>query len=153
MPTLLDLCDIDIPPSVEGLSMVGSKKRDWLYCEVGEDLHASRMVTDGTHKLIYYPVGNVLQMFDTRKDPGELDDLSEDDRFATMKLRLTKILISQLYGGDESWAEGDRLKGLASQRFEPGGNRSLSAQRGSHWPPPPQMNIPQIDWNPVKSAG
>src|SRR5258705_2146400 len=44
MPTLLDLCHIATPKTVEAMSMVGSKRRDSLYCDVGEDLHASRMV-------------------------------------------------------------------------------------------------------------
>jgi hypothetical protein len=33
---LLDLCGIDIPESVEGISMIGDKRRDLLYCEVRE---------------------------------------------------------------------------------------------------------------------
>src|SRR5699024_4620518 len=47
MPTLLDLCDLDIPEHCEGQSLVGDNKRDYLYCEVADDSHASRMVTDG----------------------------------------------------------------------------------------------------------
>ena len=36
MPTLLDLAGIDIPDTVEGLSMVGEERRSYLYGECGE---------------------------------------------------------------------------------------------------------------------
>ena len=50
MPTLLDLAGIDIPETVEGISMVGEQRRDWFYGEVGEDDHATRMIRDGRYK-------------------------------------------------------------------------------------------------------
>ncbi|MBV8851340.1 MAG: sulfatase-like hydrolase/transferase, partial [Methylobacteriaceae bacterium] len=153
MPTLLDLCGIPIPPSVEGISMVGTRKRDWLYCEVGEDDHASRAITNGTHKLIYYPVGNRSQLFDIRNDPDECNNLAADGKRAGTLKELQSILISQLYGGDEKWVKDGALVGRPHKPFIPGGNRTLSAQRGDHWPPPPVTNIPQIEWNPEKTAG
>ena len=60
MPTLLDLAGVDIAETVEGRSMVSDESRDTLYGEFGESGHCSRMLHDGTHKLIYYPVGNVF---------------------------------------------------------------------------------------------
>ena len=72
MPTLLDLAGVDIPDTVEGVSMVGAQRRDWFYGEVGEDNHATRMIHDGLYKLIYYPVGNCRQLFDLQSDPDEL---------------------------------------------------------------------------------
>jgi arylsulfatase len=72
MPTLLDLCGIPIPETVEGLSMVGERRREWLYGEIGEDATATRMVHDGRSKLIYYPTGNCRQLFDVQEDPHEL---------------------------------------------------------------------------------
>ena len=152
MPTLLDLCGIETPKSVEGLSMVGDRKRDHLYLEVGEDDHASRAITNGTHKLIYYPVGNRCQLFDIRNDPDECTDLAGDKSLAGLQAELQALLIRQLYGGDEAWVKDGRLVGKPHKPFLPGGNRSFSAQRGDHWPPPPVTNIPQIEWNPEKAA-
>lgn len=148
MPTLLDLCDIPIPPTVEGLSMVGEERRETIYCEVADDDHASRMVTDGHYKLIYYAVGSVAQLFDLHTDPCEMTDLANDPAHAEVRARLEQILAGELYGGDEAWAKEGRLVGLPAKPFVPGGNRTLSAQRGSHWPPPPITDIPQIEWNP-----
>ena len=53
---------VDIPETVEGVSMVAEQKRDWFYGEVGEDNHATRMIHDGRYKLIYYPIGNCRQL-------------------------------------------------------------------------------------------
>ena len=39
-----------IPASVEGLSLVGEKRRDLLYGEVGEGDHATRMIRRGRYK-------------------------------------------------------------------------------------------------------
>jgi arylsulfatase A-like enzyme len=147
MPTLLDLCGIEIPDSVEGMSMVGDKRRDWFYGEVGEDAHATRMIRDERHKLIYYAVGNYSQLFDLETDPRELSDLATDPAHAETLARLTGILISQLYGDDEAWVQEGRLVGLPDREFVPGPNKGLSSQRGDHWPPPPKTNMPQIEWH------
>ncbi|MCZ6679520.1 MAG: sulfatase-like hydrolase/transferase, partial [Candidatus Poribacteria bacterium] len=146
MPTLLALAGIDIPETVEGISMVGGQTRDWFYGEVGEDDHATRMIHDGRFKLIYYPVGNCRQLFDLESDPQELTDLSNSAEHADVLARLTDLLISQLYGGDEAWVQNGQLVGLPDRDFVPGPNRGLSSQRGAHWPPPPQTDMPQIEW-------
>ncbi|MEM7033458.1 MAG: sulfatase-like hydrolase/transferase, partial [Chloroflexota bacterium] len=147
MPTLLDLAGISIPDTVEGQSMVGENHRDWFYGEIGEDDHATRMIRAGRYKLIYYPVGNYTQLFDIETDPHELSDLSLDEGHAEMLEDLTATLISQLYGGDESWAVDGQLVGLPDREFEPGPNKGLTSQRGNHWPPPPKTDMPQIEWH------
>ena len=158
MPTLLDLCGLPIPPSVEGLSMVGERRREWYYGEIGEDASATRMLRDGRHKLIYYPVGNRSQLFDLASDPEERDDLlagpeAVPPAVAAVRDRLTGRLIERLYGGDERWARGDRLEGLPARRFVPGPNKGLSSQRGDHWPPPPKTDLPQIRWHHEDGPG
>ena len=147
MPTLLDLAGIDIPETVEGVSMVGEQRRDWFYGEVGEDDHATRMIRDGRYKLIYYPVGNCRQLFDLQNDLDELTDLSASAEHADILSDLTELLISQLYGGDEAWAKNGQLIGVPDRDFIPGPNRGLTSQRGLHWPPPPRTNMSQIQWH------
>jgi arylsulfatase A-like enzyme len=71
MPTLLDLAGLSIPESVEGISMVSEGPRPYLYGECGNGPAATRMLHDGRHKLIYYPVGNRTQLFDLDDDPKE----------------------------------------------------------------------------------
>ncbi len=147
MPTLLDLAGIEIPASVEGHSMVGERKRDWLYGEVGEGRHATRMLRQGRFKLIYYPAGNVTQLFDVESDPLEIQELSGRAEFHEMLQGLTELLVGQLYGGDEEWVRDGQLVGLPAREFRPGPNKGLSSQRGHHWPTPPTTNLPQIEWH------
>ncbi len=132
-PTLLDLCDIPIPGTVEGLSLVGDRRRDFLYGEHNEDEAATRMIRDRQHKLIYYPVGNVTQLFDLAEDPNELHDLSEESASADVRERLTALLIENLYGGDCDWLDGGRLVGLPDKDYDPSRDatlRNFYGQRG-----------------------
>jgi len=147
MPTLLDLAGIPVPETVEGRSMFGDERREYLYGEVGEGDHATRMIRQGRYKLIYYPVGNVRQLFDVEEDPRELTDLSGSAEHAGVLEELTAKLIAELYGGDEAWAENGRLVGRPNREFRPGPNRGLSSQRGHHWPPPPKTDMQQIQWH------
>ena len=149
MPTLLDLAGIDIPDTVEGISMVGQRQRDWFYGEIDEGPRATRMIRHGRYKLIYYSAGNHRQLFDLEADPRELVNLAASAAHADVLEQLTNILISQLYGGDEAWVQNGQLVGLPDHTYAPGPNRGLSSQRGAHWPPPPASNMPQIEWYSV----
>lgn len=134
MPTLLDLAGLPIPDSVDGQSMISAQRRAWLYGEWGEGHDATRMLRDERYKLIYYPTGNLRQLFDLQEDPHEMRDLAGDPAYGEVLDRLTRLLIDQLYGGDEAWVSDGELIGLPDQPFEPRPNRGLSLQRGLHWP-------------------
>ncbi len=138
MPTLLELAGLPVPQTVDGLSMVGPQRRTFLYGEYGEGAEATRMVHDGRFKLIYYAAGNRLQLFDLEEDPRELSDLAASPDHAEVAGRLVKLLVEQLYGSDLSWVEQGRLVGLAADAQPQPPDRTLSLQRGSHWPVPPQ---------------
>jgi arylsulfatase A-like enzyme len=146
MPTLLELAGIPIPDTVEGLSMVGERRREWFFGEIGENATATRMIHDGRHKLIYYPVGNCTQVFDLEEDPREQRDVAGEPAYAGVLARLTERLASELHGGDEAWLRDGRLVGLPGQRYRLQPNRGLSGQRGGHWPPPPKMDLAPIIW-------
>ena len=106
-------------------------------CLVGNGAASTRMIHDGRHKLIYYPVGNRSQLFDLAEDPEELRDLSQAAPYEAVRQRLEQALAAELYGGDEAWARDGRLVGLPEQEWSAGGeNRGLSGQRGGHFPPP-----------------
>ncbi len=137
MPTLLDLAGIDIPASVEGLSMVGAQKRPFLYGECREDAGATRMVHDGQHKLIWYPAGNVVQLFDLARDPQERVDCAAQASYQPIRQHLESILISQLYGDDLNWVTDGQLRGFAATTAPFKADRGMSGQRGLHFPTPP----------------
>jgi choline-sulfatase len=137
MPTLLDLCGLPIPKTVEGMSLVGDRSRDFLYGECREGLNASRMIHDGRHKLIWYPAGDRRQLFDLDRDPKECRNLTGDPAYAEVYERLERALVARLYGPDLAWVRDGRLCG-----FDPGPlslppSRTFGNQRGFHYPPPP----------------
>jgi arylsulfatase A-like enzyme len=139
MPTLLDMAGIDIPGTVDGLSMVGQTERELFYGEYAEGSEATRMLHDGRHKLIYYAAGNRLQLFDLERDPRELEDLVEDPAYSEVRQRLTQRLKQELYGSDEWWLDREgNLVGLPEFDKPLSTDRTLALQRGSHWPVPPQ---------------
>ncbi len=128
MPTLLDLCDIKIPESVEGISMIGEGCRDYIYSEHYECDLATRMIRKGDYKLIWYPVGNIFQLFNLRKDPDEMNDISKTD---TENLEdIKKILADELYGSDMKWLKDGLLIGEPDKKYIPGTSRNLAGQRG-----------------------
>jgi arylsulfatase len=139
MPTLLDLCGIEVPITVEGLSMIGSERRDYLYGEEGEGIKATRMIHDGRFKLIYYSVGNHFQLFDMKKDTSECKNLASHKDYKKIKERLVGYLIENLHGTDLEWIEDGKLVGLPDVEYKYSLKSGLYGQRGSHWPLPPAI--------------
>jgi len=130
MPTLLDMAGIAIPDTVEGMSLCGSAARDHLYAEHYEDARANRMVRTERHKLIYYPVGNHVQLFDLQEDPNELENLADSPGHRRTLETLTTLLVDHLYGDDRAWVRDGELVGLENQSFTPCEDRGMSGQRG-----------------------
>ncbi|NKB69787.1 MAG: sulfatase-like hydrolase/transferase [Candidatus Latescibacteria bacterium] len=130
MPTLLDLAGIEIPGQVDQLSLVGEKRRDHLYGEHGEGAQAMRMIRRGDHKLIYYPLGNRVQLFDIAADPREERDLVGEPAADPVVEELTALLVQELYGDDLQWLQGGRLQGLPDVEFNGAGDRNMRNQRG-----------------------
>ena len=130
MPTLLDLCGLPIPDTVDGLSLVGGQRRDYLYGEHSEGAEATRMIRSGAFKLIYYPAGNQLQLFDVERDPTETVDLAAEPDHRAELDRLTRLLMRNLYGGDEDWEKDGKLVGLPPMELGYQSNRGLVGQRG-----------------------
>ena len=142
MPTLLSLAGVPVPASVDGRSMVGAARRDRLYGEFGVAASATRMITDDRYKLIYYPAGNHVQLFDLTVDPGESIDLADDDRHASVRRRLESWLLDELYGDDTDWIRDRELVGMPAPHRLPPLDRGLHGVRGHQWPPPPLDDDP-----------
>lgn len=137
MPTLLDMAGVDIPETVEGLSLFNEQAHSHIYGEFGEDAHSTRMIRDQRYKLIWYPVGNCFQLFDLEDDPSEMNDLSEDAAHGATLDRLKQVLLAEMYGSDEKWVTDGTITGEPARTFFPGPNRELSLTRGQQWPVPP----------------
>lgn len=143
MPTLLGMAGIKTPESVEGLSMVGENRRPYLYGECNENDLATRMIRNDRYKLIYYSVGNAIQLFDMVDDRHELNDLSDSPDYSGIVEEMTAQLINELNGDDLDWVDDGKLVGIPNKAVSPAPNRGLSGQRGGHWPQPPITNLGQ----------
>ena len=117
-PTLADICGMPIPDTVEGLSLVGDEKREYIFGGHGEEDRPTRMVRDTKHKLVYYPEGNVTQLFDLHDDPRETRDLSGDSEHTDVQARLTDLLIENMYGRGHGMGGRREVEGNAGP--EPG---------------------------------
>ena len=144
MPTLLDLANIKIPSSCNGQSMFDSQPRKNLYAEANEGINATRMITDDRYKLVWYPHGNIFQLFDLKNDPEELIDISLKSDFQNHLNKLKTILADSLYGDDLAFLNKKEIVGIPiniSNEGKPSlgllGERELLGQRGMHYPPPP----------------
>lgn len=136
MPTLLELCGLPVPESVEGISMESETKRQYLYGEVGEGRKATRMLRDADYKLIYYPNGNVSQLFDMHTDRAELKDLAKLPEYRDVLSRMEQELIRHLYGEDLKWVKDHKLVGQDFGTPPQKADYGLYNQRGYHWSSP-----------------
>ncbi len=141
MPTLLDLAHLPVPGTVEGLPMLGTERREILCGDCLENNGATRMAHDGRHKLIWYPAGNRVQLFDLAADPTELQDLAADPAHRAIRARLSAALVQAAWGTDheKGWVQGGVLTGFDPGPYVPFPDRSWSGQRGLHFPPPPAL--------------
>jgi arylsulfatase A-like enzyme len=130
MPTLLALCDLPVPSTVEGGNLLVKKRRDYIYSEHFENDMALRMIRAGDWKLIWYPVGNRKQLFNIAADPQELRDLSEDAASAPVIMDLSARMVENLWGGDLKWIKDGQLAGEPDKPFVPTPDYGLIGQRG-----------------------
>ena len=104
-PTLLDAAGVDIPPEMQGESLAGvlsgratpgeikshviSEYWDAIVCADGHQDHShASMYFDGRYKHIVYHGHKLGELYDLESDPGEIDDLWEQDGYEEIKARL-----------------------------------------------------------------
>lgn len=95
MPTTLELAGIQIPEQVEFkslLPLLNNQKRkqyDYIY---GAYKGLQRMIRKDNFKLIYYPEIDETLLFDLAKDPQEICDLSDKEKYQPIKAKLLNLL-------------------------------------------------------------
>jgi hypothetical protein len=137
---LLDLAGAEIPATVEG-HPIYSRRNEFVYGDCLENNGSTRMVVDGRHKIIWYPAGNRLQMFDLQTDPNELKDVANDSQYAAARERLIGELCRRAWGIDleQQWIKDGKLVGYDPGDFVVRPDRTWSGQRGLHFPAPPPL--------------
>jgi len=87
MPTIMDLCGLETPESVEGSSLVpllldpGAPFREMTYGVCGTIYG----VSDGRFKYMWFGDEGMAFLFDTQEDPAEEHDLAEDPAMAEQR--------------------------------------------------------------------
>lgn len=100
-PTVCDLCELPVPPSVQGKSWLPAVRDEhsaFGRSEFGYFTDTQRMIrSEDGWKLIWYPRLSHEQLFHVPSDPDELEDLSNHPAHRVRKLRLRKELLSWLH--------------------------------------------------------
>ncbi|MDD3253231.1 MAG: sulfatase-like hydrolase/transferase [Lachnospiraceae bacterium] len=136
MPTLLNLCGLSIPSTVEGIPLMTEQTHEYLYGEISEGEKATRMIRWQNYKLIYYPCGNVLQLFDLEKDPKETHNFAADAGYEAILKKMVQQMISCLHDGDLEWIRDGKLIGFDGGDYVEKADYGMYNQRGYHWPTP-----------------
>ncbi len=107
MPTILEAVNIEIPPEVEGRSMLPllstpaakANWRDYIHGEHAKCYHqdmAMQFLTDGKIKYIWYTLSGEEQLFNLANDPHETRNLAEDPASRECLLLWRSRLINEL---------------------------------------------------------
>ena len=120
MPTILDLCGIDIPDTVDGLSIVPAMQgkglaREYVHgecCSIGTLGSGMQYLTDGKMKYIYFPGLGKEQLFDLESDRYEQHDLSQEAAWADETAKWRNRLIEELTGRPEGFVQDGQLQKL-----------------------------------------
>lgn len=123
MPTLLDVANIDIPPTVEGDSLLplwkqqGVLWRDYIHGEHEYGEESFHYITNGKEKYIWFSQTGDEQFFDLVNDPQELMNVVEEEKFLTRVEWLRNQLVNELTGREEGYTDGKQL--IVGQRAKP----------------------------------
>lgn len=103
-PTTCELCEIQIPKSIEGKSLIPILKgenSDIYHNIYGYYRDVQRMIRTDRWKYISYPKADRDQLFDLKNDPDEMNDLSQSSEYIKTKKDLALTLLDwQLSVGD-----------------------------------------------------
>ncbi len=116
MPTLLDMCGLEIPGIVDGKSLLPvmrgevDRVRDIVHGEhpYGGDTSV-HYLTDGREKYIWFSGDGHEQLFDLVADPQELRDLARDPACADRLVIWRNRMIQTLDDREEGFSDGERL--------------------------------------------
>ncbi|MFW5829288.1 MAG: sulfatase-like hydrolase/transferase [Planctomycetota bacterium] len=115
LPTLLDAAGLAPAEHATGCSVLSTEPRREVFgifstIERGGWRGPSRMLRSDEAKLIWYPQGNRVQLFDMQNDRDELHDLADDPASAACRADLERRLIERLPPDERSrWVSDGRL--------------------------------------------
>lgn len=116
MPTLLDLCHIPIPKTVDGLSLQEVILQDApiarTYLHGEHSFHSgfsNHYIVTSTDKYIWYSETGEEQYFDLAKDRKETHNAIADVQYQSRIQMLRQYLIQELMNREEGYSDGKQL--------------------------------------------
>lgn len=110
MPTLLALCGLEIPDTVDGKNIFAPEwNREYIH---GEHLYRNgscQWIVTETDKFIWFSDTGQRQYFDLVRDPNELHNAIEDPEYAERIRKLESYLIEELRWREESFVQEEKL--------------------------------------------
>lgn len=116
MPTLLDLCGLQIPHTVDGCSLKdcilqeAESVRSYLHGEHSfHDKLSNHYIVTQQDKFVWYSETGGEQYFDLSRDPQETHNAILDEEYQSRISELRGILIQTLENREEGFSDGTRL--------------------------------------------
>ena len=116
MPSLLDLCDLTIPESVDGISLkeniLTNQQAIRTYLHGEHSFHSSlsnHYIVTETDKYIWYSETGKQQYFDLVKDPTETHNAIHEEAYQQRIAELRQYLIDELKDREEGYSDGTQL--------------------------------------------
>ena len=116
MPTVLDMCHLDIPDTCDGLSfkndLTDNIKLDRTYLHgehSGNYEQSNQWILTDKYKYIWFTQTDIEQFFDMQNDREERHNLIDDENLKDEIDYCRKLLIKELEGREEGYTDGERL--------------------------------------------
>ena len=115
MPTLLDFAGIEIPETVDGISMAPeiisgqAKERDYLHGEHSGGIQSNHYIVTKHDKYIWFSQTGREQYFNLDIDPREEHDGIHDENYQERITVLRNYLIDELKDREEGYSDGKQL--------------------------------------------
>jgi len=109
MPTLLDLAGVEIPETVDGISMLNSIDREYIHGEHSLGMDSMHFIVTKTDKYIWYSQTGKELYFDLVSDPHESHNAISEEAYAQRIIYLRQKLISELVDREEGYSDGKQL--------------------------------------------
>lgn len=109
MPTLLNLAGAPVPPTVEGIDMLGARTREYLHGEHSFGRVSSHYIVTKNDKYIWYSQTGAEHCFNLHDDPREERDLIGSAQARDRVQDLRGLLIEELRDREEGYCAAGRL--------------------------------------------
>jgi len=113
MPTLLSLCGIAVPDTVDGINLFGDRERTYLHGEHLYDGESCQWIVsheDGhTEKFVWFSGSGKKQYFNLTDDSDETHNGISDSRYAARIAVLEKVLTDMLTWREEGFVRNGKL--------------------------------------------